>query len=126
MGSRCSPDVLCGVQQVSCHKYWWVIRACHEPRVRCHEASQPLRLPRKIGDKHIVKFSEGPCSADVKSDNRRGDQSCAGLFVELVKQPQLGLVHQETVYFCPAKTKCIPPAILFGFLVSPLKKNGTR
>ncbi|CAK9083607.1 5-methyl-1-naphthoate 3-hydroxylase (Azinomycin biosynthesis protein B1) [Durusdinium trenchii] len=52
-------------------------------------------LPRKIGDKHIVKFSEGPCSADVKSDNRRGDQSCAGLFVELVKQPQLGLVHQE-------------------------------
>ena len=53
-------------------------------------------LPRKIGDKSIVKFSQGPCSADVQMDQRKGDHSCAaGVFLELVKQPQLGLLHQD-------------------------------
>lgn len=54
-----------------------------------------LRLPRKIGDKtHIVKFSEGPC-ADTKTDSRRSDRSCSnGVFLELAKQPRLGLLHQ--------------------------------
>lgn len=60
-------------------------------------------LPRKIGDKSIVKFSEGPCSADVQMDQRKGDASCAaGVFLELVKQPQLGLLHQVRL-----QSKCL-------------------
>jgi hypothetical protein len=53
------------------------------------------RLPRQIGDKHLVKFSEGPCAADTKTDARRSDRSCSsGVFLELAKQPRLGLLHQ--------------------------------
>lgn len=53
-------------------------------------------LPRQIGDKHLVKFSEGPCAADTKTDARRSDRSCSsGVFLELAKQPRLGLLHQE-------------------------------
>lgn len=53
-------------------------------------------LPRKIGEKHIVKFSEGPCAADTKTDSRRSDRSCSsGVFLQLAKQPRLGLLHQE-------------------------------
>ena len=54
------------------------------------------RLPRTIGNKHIVKFSDGPCAADAKTDSRRSDRSCSsGIFLELVKQPRLGLLHQQ-------------------------------
>ena len=57
------------------------------------------RLPRKIGEKHIVKFSEGPCAADTKTDSRRSDRSCSsGVFLQLAKQPRLGLLHQDSFH----------------------------
>ena len=51
--------------------------------IACRGRFASLR-PKKIGDKHVVKYSEGPCG-EKSQDSRTGDGSCQGLFLELAR-----------------------------------------
>jgi len=52
-------------------------------------------LPRKIGEKRIVHFSNGPCASHSVASGGDGGSCSGGVFLEMVKQPQLGLAFVE-------------------------------
>mmetsp|Transcript_94422 Transcript_94422/g.224919 ORF Transcript_94422/g.224919 Transcript_94422/m.224919 type:complete len:1533 (+) Transcript_94422:40-4638(+) len=75
------------------YEAWKILDADLQP-VPDNVATMMKLLPKKIGDKHVVKYSEGPCG-EKSQDSRTGDGSCQGFFLELARQPQLGLLHVE-------------------------------